>query len=165
MIGTGLRMFAATLAILRALDATAFQSFVAVNDPMGESATMAFLLKHDSVGGVLANRVEALEHGLAIDGREISKLEVMDPNEIPWADHDVDVQGTRVLGEGSDRRVEAGRVGEQRRDVLEADAGGRKVVDLPDKRTKVDRAHADAISRTSRQSSSPPSSCARSVRA
>ena len=62
-----------------------------MNDPMGESDTMAFLLKHDSVGGVLPNRVEAHDHGLAIDGREISKLEVMDPGEIPWADHDVDV--------------------------------------------------------------------------
>jgi glyceraldehyde 3-phosphate dehydrogenase len=64
---------------------------VAVNDPMGESVTMAFLLKHDSVGGVLANAIEARDHGIAIDGREITKLEVMDPGEIPWADHDVDV--------------------------------------------------------------------------
>jgi len=76
---------------LLARGADAGVELVAVNDPMGESATMAFLLKHDSVGGVLANRVEALEHGLAIDGREISKLEVMDPSEIPWAEHDVDV--------------------------------------------------------------------------
>ena len=30
---------------------------VAVNDPFGDSETMAFLLKHDSVGGVLPNEV------------------------------------------------------------------------------------------------------------
>ncbi len=29
---------------------------VAVNDPMGDSETMAFLLKHDSVGGTLPTR-------------------------------------------------------------------------------------------------------------
>ena len=30
---------------------------VAVNDPFGDSETAAFLLKHDSVGGMLANAV------------------------------------------------------------------------------------------------------------
>jgi glyceraldehyde 3-phosphate dehydrogenase len=76
---------------LLARRADAGVELVAVNDPMGESPTMAFLLKHDSVGGVLPNRVEALDHGLAIDGKEITKLEVMDPAEIPWSEHDVDV--------------------------------------------------------------------------
>ena len=76
---------------LLARGADAGMELVAVNDPMGESPTMAFLLKHDSVGGMLPNRVEALDHGLAIDGKEITKLEVTDPSEIPWSDHDVDV--------------------------------------------------------------------------
>ena len=35
----------------------------AVNDPMGDNHTMAFLLKHDSVGGVLPNSVEATDDG------------------------------------------------------------------------------------------------------
>ena len=52
---------------------------------------MAFLLKHDSVGGTLANEVEATDNGFSIDGREVHKLEVMDPAEIPWGDHGVDV--------------------------------------------------------------------------
>ena len=52
---------------------------------------MAFLLKHDSVGGTLANEVKATDSGFSIDGREIKKLEVMDPAEIPWGDHGVDV--------------------------------------------------------------------------
>jgi glyceraldehyde 3-phosphate dehydrogenase len=64
---------------------------VAINDPMGDSATVAFLLKHDSVGGTLKNDVAPTEGGLAVDGREIRKLEVMDPAEIPWNDHGVDV--------------------------------------------------------------------------
>ena len=37
---------------------------VAVNDPMGDSATMAFLLKHDSVGGTLRHEVKARRHRL-----------------------------------------------------------------------------------------------------
>ncbi|HEX6310577.1 MAG TPA: type I glyceraldehyde-3-phosphate dehydrogenase [Acidimicrobiia bacterium] len=64
---------------------------VAVNDPMGDSETMAFLLKHDSVGGTLPNEVKPAESGFSVDGNEIRKLEVMDPAEIPWGDHGVDV--------------------------------------------------------------------------
>ena len=64
---------------------------VAVNDPMGDSATLAFLLKHDSVGGTLRNDIRGTDDGISIDGRDIRKLEVMDPAEIPWSDQDVDV--------------------------------------------------------------------------
>jgi glyceraldehyde 3-phosphate dehydrogenase len=64
---------------------------VAVNDPMGDSHTLAFLLKHDSVGGTLANDIRGTDEGISIDGRDIRKLEVMDPGEIPWSDADVDV--------------------------------------------------------------------------
>jgi len=64
---------------------------VAINDPMGDSDTMAFLLKHDSVGGVLRNEVSHTETGITIDGKTIVKLETMDPAEIPWGDAGVDV--------------------------------------------------------------------------
>ena len=64
---------------------------VAINDPMGASDTMAFLLKHDSVGGTLRNEVKAGGAGFSIDGKEITKLETMDPAEIPWGDHGVDI--------------------------------------------------------------------------
>src|SRR5688572_15874911 len=64
---------------------------VAVNDPMGDSETLAFLLKHDSVGGRLLNEVKVSSSGFSIDGREIQKLNVMSPADIPWGDHDVDV--------------------------------------------------------------------------
>jgi glyceraldehyde 3-phosphate dehydrogenase len=64
---------------------------VAVNDPMGDSQTVAFLLKHDSVGGTLPNDIRGTDDGISIDGRDVRKLEVMDPAEIPWSDHDVDV--------------------------------------------------------------------------
>ena len=64
---------------------------VAVNDPFGDSHTMAFLLKHDSVGGILPNEVKETANGFSVDGNEIKKLEERDPGDIPWAANDVDV--------------------------------------------------------------------------
>jgi glyceraldehyde 3-phosphate dehydrogenase len=64
---------------------------VAVNDPFGDAHTMAFLLKHDSVGGTIPNEVKESDGGFSVDGREIKKLDVRDPGEIPWGDHGVDV--------------------------------------------------------------------------
>ena len=64
---------------------------VAVNDPFGDSHTMAFLLKHDSVGGILPNEVKETDRGFSIDGREVKKLEEKDPAAIPWAANDVDI--------------------------------------------------------------------------
>jgi glyceraldehyde 3-phosphate dehydrogenase len=76
---------------LLARGAGAGVELVAVNDPMGDSATMAFLLKHDSVGGTLRQEVKAGGSGFSVDGKEVTKLEVMDPPEIPWGDHGVDI--------------------------------------------------------------------------
>jgi glyceraldehyde 3-phosphate dehydrogenase len=64
---------------------------VAVNDPFGDAETMAFLLKHDSVGGILPNEVKVGNGGFSVDGREVKKLEERDPAAIPWADNGVDV--------------------------------------------------------------------------
>src|ERR671925_1111904 len=64
---------------------------VAVNDPFGDSETMAFLLKHDSVGGMLPNEVKVTDGGFSVDGNEVRKLESRDPAEIPWGEYNVDV--------------------------------------------------------------------------
>jgi len=64
---------------------------VAVNDPFGDSETMAFLLKHDSVGGTLRNEVKVSNGGFSVDGKEIKKLEERDPAEIAWGDHGIEV--------------------------------------------------------------------------
>jgi glyceraldehyde 3-phosphate dehydrogenase len=64
---------------------------VAVNDPFGDADTMAFLLKHDSVGRTLPNEVKHADGGFSIDGREVKKLEEREPSEIPWGDNGVDV--------------------------------------------------------------------------
>jgi glyceraldehyde 3-phosphate dehydrogenase len=64
---------------------------VAVNDPFGDAHTMAFLLKHDSVGGTIPNEIKETDGGFSVDGREVKKLETREPSEIPWGDNGVDV--------------------------------------------------------------------------
>ena len=64
---------------------------VAVNDPFGDSETMAFLLKHDSVGGTIPNEVKVTDGGFSVDGKEIKKLDVREPAEIPWGEHGIDI--------------------------------------------------------------------------
>jgi glyceraldehyde 3-phosphate dehydrogenase (phosphorylating) len=64
---------------------------VAVNDPFGDKDTMAFLLKHDSVAGMLKNEVKVTDGGFSVDGAEVRKLESKDPAEIPWGEHGVEV--------------------------------------------------------------------------
>ncbi len=56
---------------------------VAVNDPFGDAHTMAFLLKHDSVGGTLANEVKVTDSGFSIDGKDVKKLEEREPDRDP----------------------------------------------------------------------------------
>jgi glyceraldehyde 3-phosphate dehydrogenase len=64
---------------------------VAVNDPFGDADTMAFLLKHDSVGGTLAQEVKVVDGGFEVAGQPVKKLEVREPSEIPWGGEGVDV--------------------------------------------------------------------------
>ena len=64
--------------------------FVAVNDLAG-SATLAHLLKHDSVHGPYPGSVEAAEGSLVVDGGEIRVLSERDPGQLPWGDLGVDV--------------------------------------------------------------------------
>jgi glyceraldehyde 3-phosphate dehydrogenase len=66
-------------------------TLAAVNDPFGDSEVMAFLLKHDSVGGTLEHHIAATASGLDIDGFSVKKFEEKDPAEIKWGDAGVDV--------------------------------------------------------------------------
>ena len=63
---------------------------VAVND-IGDTRTMAHLLKHDSVLGQFSETVEAQEDGIVVAGRKIDKLTVRDPKELPWGELGVDI--------------------------------------------------------------------------
>ncbi|HWM02298.1 MAG TPA: glyceraldehyde 3-phosphate dehydrogenase NAD-binding domain-containing protein, partial [Actinophytocola sp.] len=63
---------------------------VAFND-LGDVATMAHLLKYDSVLGRLPHEVEATDEGIKVDGKTIKALAERDPGKLPWKDLDVDV--------------------------------------------------------------------------
>ena len=64
--------------------------FVAVND-LTDAATLAYLLKYDSVHGTIDNKVEHGPNGLIVDGREIRVFSSPDPAEIPWSDLGVEI--------------------------------------------------------------------------
>ena len=64
--------------------------FVAVND-ITDAATLAHLLKYDSILGRFPGQVEEREGGIAVDGTEIRVLAERDPASLPWEDLGVDV--------------------------------------------------------------------------
>src|SRR3954470_19007244 len=63
---------------------------VAFND-LGDLATMAHLLKHDSVLGRFDAQVDASDGSLVVDGVKIQALAERDPAQLPWGDLGVDV--------------------------------------------------------------------------
>lgn len=64
--------------------------FVAAND-LGSVATMAHLLKNDSVMGRFDGDVSVSDDGIVVDGDTIKILAERDPAKLPWADLGVDV--------------------------------------------------------------------------
>jgi len=59
--------------------------FVAIND-LTDPATLAHLLKYDSVHGALKAEVSSTEKSLIVDGKEIGIFTQKDPATIPWGD-------------------------------------------------------------------------------
>jgi len=76
--------------IMRAAMGNRDIDFVAVND-LTNAATLAHLLKYDSVLGNLKADVEATGDGITVDGDEFKVLSVRDPAQLPWRDLGVDV--------------------------------------------------------------------------
>src|SRR6266545_4889401 len=64
--------------------------FVAVND-LTNAATLAHLLKYDSVLGNLKADVKASGDGISVDGDDFKVLSLKDPAQLPWKDLGVDV--------------------------------------------------------------------------
>ena len=85
--------------------------FVAVND-LTDSATLAHLLKYDSVHGRYPGTVEISDDGLIVDGDEIRVLSQRDPAHLPWGELEVDVvvesTGRFRTRELASRHLEAG---------------------------------------------------------
>ena len=104
-------------ALRSAFERDADIEWVAINDVV-DPATLAHLLKHDSVYGRFDRPVESTEHGLVVDGHEMAVFAERDPASLPWRDLDVDV----VIE--SHRRVPHAR----RRRRRTSQAGARKVI-------------------------------------
>jgi glyceraldehyde 3-phosphate dehydrogenase (phosphorylating) len=84
---------------------------VAAND-IGDTKTMAHLLKHDSVLGTLDAVVEAGDGFIRVDGSEIKFLSEKDPAELPWEELGVDVAiestGLFTKREAAQKHLDAG---------------------------------------------------------
>ncbi len=63
---------------------------VAIND-LGNYENLAYLLKHDSVMGILDRNVSVVGDKLIVDDRTIQLTSIKDPVELPWKEMDVDV--------------------------------------------------------------------------
>jgi glyceraldehyde 3-phosphate dehydrogenase len=79
----------------RAVDAqrvagTSDIEIVAVND-ITDNATLAHLLKYDSILGRLPYSVTSTDEDIVVDGNAFKGLAVRDPAELPWKDLGVDV--------------------------------------------------------------------------
>jgi len=84
---------------------------VAAND-LGDAATMAHLLKYDSVLGPLGKEVSAGEGTISVEGHEIKILAERDPANLAWGELGVDVviesTGLFTTREDAGKHVEAG---------------------------------------------------------
>jgi glyceraldehyde 3-phosphate dehydrogenase len=90
--------------------------FVAVND-LTDAATLAHLLKYDSVHRHYPGAVKATANGLVVDGDEIQVFSEKDPANLPWRDLGVDIV-LESTGHFTDRDKAAKHL----------EAGARKVV-------------------------------------
>jgi glyceraldehyde 3-phosphate dehydrogenase len=63
---------------------------VAVND-LTDPATLAYLLKYDSVHGRFPGQVSSDEKNLIVDGQKIAVLAQTDPTKIPWKEYGADI--------------------------------------------------------------------------
>lgn len=85
--------------------------FVAVND-LTDAATLAHLLKYDSVHGRYPGTVEVTDNGLTVDGDEIRVTSERDPAKLPWAELGIDVviESTGHFRDhaGASKHIEAG---------------------------------------------------------
>ena len=86
-------------------------SVVQVND-LATAPTLAYLLKHDSVHGILSNHIEPSRDGILLDGNHIRFSSEKEPSKLPWRDMEVDVviesTGFFTGREGCQKHLDAG---------------------------------------------------------
>mgnify|MGYP001413561365 FL=1 len=84
---------------------------VAIND-LGNYQNLSYLLKHDSVMGVLDQDVKLDGDILKIDDRNIKLVSVADPAELPWKEMNIDIviESTGIFADRKslEKHIEAG---------------------------------------------------------
>ena len=84
---------------------------VALND-LTDNATLANLLKYDSVLGRFDGEIEYDDTAIIVNGKRIAVYEEPDPKNLKWADNDVDIvvesTGRFTDGEAAKAHIEAG---------------------------------------------------------
>ena len=84
---------------------------VAIND-LTDAATLAHLLKYDSIQGISPHAIEGRDKQLRVDGKPIQILSVRNPEELPWKDLEIDVviesTGLFTKREGASKHLAAG---------------------------------------------------------
>jgi len=92
-------------------EGTADIEVLAVND-ITDNATLAHLLRYDSVLGRFDGTVEVSGDELIVNGKHIKALEEKDPANLPWGDLGVDVviesSGIFTDGESASKHIKAG---------------------------------------------------------
>jgi glyceraldehyde 3-phosphate dehydrogenase len=89
---------------------------VGLND-LTDNATLAHLLRYDSVHGRFSGTVEVTDKGLAINGREVAITSERDPAALPWSDlgADIVVESTGIFTDAQKAKAHV-------------DAGAKKVI-------------------------------------
>ena len=85
---------------------------VAVND-IGDAATFAHLLKHDTALGTFGPAVSSSLDAITVDGRAVKFLSHKDPAELPWKDLGVElvIESTGLFTDATKARVHIDRGG------------------------------------------------------
>jgi len=84
---------------------------VGIND-LTDAATLAHLLKYDSIHGIMDADVEVKGNNLVVNGKEIQVTSITDPAQLSWKDLNVDITlestGFFVSKEGASKHLSAG---------------------------------------------------------
>ena len=100
----------------RAAAASKTLEIVAVND-LTDAATLAHLLKYDSVHGAFKGKVEAGKDEIIVDGKAIKVLKSTDPAALPWKE-----LGVEIIIESTGRFTDKASAGKH------LQAGAKKVI-------------------------------------
>ncbi len=97
--------------IFRAAQACSELEIIAIND-LTDAATLAHLLKYDSVHGFFEETVSTQENKLIVAGKTIEVFSEKDPEALPWGELDIDIviesTGFFAHREGADKHLQSG---------------------------------------------------------